>query len=111
MPGEGSILLKANPLASGSYLVSGNTVTGATGIGIGLEPKGFSGTGPCGSNTARVTVRANTAIGNGGQGIVTQNLPNPTLPDSNVVEVTDGGGNRASGNAVNPQCVVVVCAP
>lgn len=65
--------------------IEGNVVTGSTDTGI------VAG-GP------RDTITRNTVTGGGGQGIV-------------AVGSLDGGGNVASGNAVEPQCEGVLCLP
>jgi hypothetical protein len=111
-------------VASGPFLGSGVTVDGddvlvaanlvtdtgspaADGIRVGPE-------------AARVLVKANLASRHGDDGIdvgspavtVTANVANDNadLGIEAVAGVTDGGGNRASGNGNPAQCVGVVCA-
>jgi hypothetical protein len=58
---------------------------------------GLSGGGPqIGSGVTIVRVADNLAVGNAGHGI-------------NLVNVTDGGGNVARGNATAPDCIGVTC--
>lgn len=73
--------------------IARNTVSRSTGTGITV---GAQIDEPGVANN--VTVRGNRSVRNGGQGIVVG------------VGSVDGGGNVASGNAVNPQCVGVVCS-
>lgn len=84
--------INSRPGPSGQ-LIARNMVSrsGGTGITVGdqIDRPGIDNT---------VAVTGNRSVNNGGQGIVV---------GANVV---DGGGNVASGNAGQPQCVGVVCA-
>jgi hypothetical protein len=82
-----------------------NTITGSAGDGISIFStcrasciSGFRHQGP-------ITVRGNDTVGNGGHGI-NVNLDPTLMPPGLVV---DGGRNVASGNALDPQCVGVIC--
>jgi hypothetical protein len=99
---------------AGSATVRGNTFTRISGTaflftfgsidfgGVWLHITGntFSGNGGdgmYGGGTPAVVVTQNTALSNGGHGIV-------------VIGVTDGGHNRAARNHTPPQCIGVVCS-
>ena len=124
---NGSIVLFHNfssPDIGGT--IAGNVVRQSPGAGIDLDsssPAGLSITGnrvienhgdgiivgpgvvpdpppwPAGS----VTFRGNVAVDNGGHGFNLQ----PTAPDA----ITDGGGNIAVGNGLDPQCIGIACTP
>jgi parallel beta-helix repeat protein len=70
--------------AGGSGQLRSNTSSSNGGYGISV-------------GTSQTVVTSNTTISNGGRGI------------EGTQGMTDGGGNRASGNGVNPQCTFVVC--
>ena len=76
--------------SSGNQLIS-NTANGNFDSGIGLF-ENESG------DTTGNSLKGNTANKNRNHGI------------DAVTGTTDGGGNRAAGNAVQPQCVNVVCS-
>ncbi len=61
---------------------------------------------------ASVTFTGNVAAFNGGHGLnIVLGVPSPP-PNIPVTDpITDGGHNMAFGNAINPQCVGVVCGP
>jgi Right handed beta helix region len=96
--------------------ISGNRVAGSSGDGILIIGPAFS--------PIVGTISGNTAVGNGGDGIDYQ-LASPgaaiTFAD-NVARgnaghgivapagAIDGGGNVASGNGTDPQCVNLVCS-
>jgi parallel beta helix pectate lyase-like protein len=65
---------------------------GKTGIFVGFNPYG----------PEKYYIARNVASGNGGNGIV---FFDPAL----ALGPYDGGGNRASRNAIEPQCVNIVC--
>lgn len=94
---------------AGGATVRGNTFSDNTEAGLIFSAGGVlaidisgnrflrnGGDGLSGTGNAAVVVANNRAVRNGGHGI-------------NVSGVTDGGGNRASGNATAPQCVGVTC--
>lgn len=81
--GQGIYIGDSAPTGQGNVL-EGNTASGNGGEGIMV-------------NASRHTVRGNTADSNDGWGI------------SAVSGNTDGGGNRATGNAESAQCSGVVC--
>ena len=76
---------------SDGIVVSGDT-TGST-----LSQNSSSANGGTGIRAANSLVVKNTAVSNAGQGIVATGAS------------TDGGGNKAAGNLVEPQCSGVVC--
>ncbi len=86
-----------------------NTVTGTSGDGIRIasscEPPFCFTSVPSGIPYGPITLRGNRTIGNGGHGIEL------TLSGLSPGHVIDGGKNVASGNALDPQCVGVVCPP
>lgn len=87
----------------GPSTVVGNTVigSGTDGIAIGRTP--WSTPYPP-HPAATVRVEGNVTIGNGRHGI-----NNGVAPDSPLLTVIDGGGNRALANGAHPACVGIVC--
>lgn len=81
---EGILLETDSPFARGE--LRGNRVVSAGGDGVRVEA----------THPAGITVSRNHARGGRGHGI-------------NAPGVTDGGGNRATGNRTAPQCIGVVC--
>ncbi|HEX5858356.1 MAG TPA: NosD domain-containing protein [Microbacterium sp.] len=86
---------------------SQNTVAGGWGEGIVTSDDTTSNTvsqnksianGGTGIRVANALVVKNTATDNGGQGIVASGVS------------SDGGGNKAAGNLLSPQCSGVVCS-
>jgi hypothetical protein len=85
-------------------IVEHNLVTGSAGDGILVRLRGTDANLlPSPPELASVTLGHNTVVGNAGHGIDIQ----VTAPDFFI----DGGGNHASGNGLDPQCVGVVCKP
>jgi hypothetical protein len=84
----------------GTFLIGDNQVHNNLGNGISVlspvprfpPPWGLGGP---------ITLSGNTALRNGGNGIIV---------DSATAEIVDGGGNQARRNALDPQCVGLVCA-
>ncbi len=69
----------------GETVITGNRVTGNGGTGIH------------GTSSGLITLTRTTATGNGGHGI-------------DVSGALDGGGNKAGGNALQPQCIGIACS-
>lgn len=93
----------------GPRVIANNQFTGNGGHGLqidtdyetsGIEVRGntFARNGSSGVRANTGTFTGNTAIRNAGHGI-------------EGYGVTDGGGNTASGNGLEPQCVGVTCTP
>jgi hypothetical protein len=73
-------------------------VSGCSGDGISI-----AGGTPARPGLVTATFTHNTVTDCGGHGFNVQ-------PTTNV-EIIDGGGNHASGNALDPQCIGIVCKP
>lgn len=95
---------------AGTVSVRGNTFTHNSGDGFTFRATGVTsltvegnrfvgngGSGMSGVGNPGVTVTRNVAVRNGGHGI-------------DVTGITDGGGNVASANRTQPQCVGVTCS-
>ena len=89
--------------AMGPLQITGNTITGNAGDGISYAqnifyPPRFGDNGP-------ITVARNVVRNNGGHGIDLFE----SIHGGPATGVVDGGGNRARGNALDPQCIRVRC--
>jgi nitrous oxidase accessory protein NosD len=74
------------PSSAKTLEIAGNVLTKNTGDGL------------IGTGDGAVTITANSASNNSGHGI-----------NVTGAQITDGGGNAASGNGVTPACIGVVC--
>lgn len=90
-PGIG---IEVNSDSVGLFEVRDNTVVGAGGDGIRIDAR------TCGTIDGPIIVGGNAVSDNAGYGL------RATAVGTRIL---DAGGNTASGNAVEPQCVGVVC--
>jgi hypothetical protein len=90
-----------------AFTIRHNTITGSTGDGIRVisscQPPFCQESPPSHAPYDPITIRGNRTVGNGGHGVEV------TLAGLSPSHVVDGGKNVASGNALDPQCVGVIC--
>lgn len=95
------ILVWASPYLAATE-VRDNIAWANDGNGIDIRLSDFGPGNP--STSGPLTVSGNLAIANAGHGVVADGS------ETERRALTDGGGNRALGNALEPGCIGLVCA-